>query len=151
MVHSYNTSRHLKTLLKINLPLSVEHWPALIRARAQYDSPITYAETTCCVDRRSRQTCAVFVHHSERNSTIILRQMKPLSRASAPLKATLCIHVTTFHNSCDILNNEFNENLDQYSEAFIARRELCRSLMKKQILKVFPREDHVTRACNEPQ
>lgn len=75
--------------------------------------------------------CAVFVPRSERNSTIILRQM--LSRASVPLKATLCIRVTTCHISFNILNNEFNENLDQYSEAFNARHELCRSPMKKQI------------------
>lgn len=77
--------------------------------------------------------CAVFLPHSERESTIILRQMKPLSRASVPLKATLCIHVTTCHISFNILNNEFNENLDPYSEAFSARHELCRSPTKKQI------------------
>lgn len=52
IAHSQNMSHHLKTLPKINLPLCVEHWPALIRARAQYGSRITYtfllSETTCC-------------------------------------------------------------------------------------------------------
>lgn len=52
IVHSHNTSRHFKTPPKINLPPCVEHWPALIRARAQYGSRITYAsllsEATRC-------------------------------------------------------------------------------------------------------
>lgn len=80
--------------------------------------------------------CVVFVPNSERNSAIILRQMKLLSRASVRLRATLCIHVTTCHISFNILNNEFNENLDRYSEAFNAGHELCRSPMKEQIASV---------------